>query len=99
NWRPIRPPPIWPGKTWRCWRPVPTSDEGRRNRWSVRPFQISGADFRPGKQFVPVTCHCDGTVHQHIAAMGKAKRLEGVLFDQQHGQAGVSVKVAYGAEN
>src|SRR4029079_17292605 len=57
-------------------------------------FEISGTDFGACQKLRAGARHGDATVHHDIGAMGELERMEGVLLDQEHGQALAGIELA-----
>src|SRR5262245_21301595 len=61
--------------------------------------EISGADLRIGKECSTASGKRDPAVDQNVAAMREPQRMEGVLLDQQHGDALLFVQLLYDSED
>ena len=62
-------------------------------------FEIGGAHLGPLQQLAAGAGQRDLAVDHDIAAVRELQRMEGVLLDQEHGEAVLRVEVADGAEN
>src|SRR5262249_36260954 len=57
-------------------------------------FEIGGADFGARQKLGARARHGDAAVHHDIGPMCQLERMEGILLDQEHGQALVGIEFA-----
>ncbi|EGE57986.1 hypothetical protein RHECNPAF_3500035 [Rhizobium etli CNPAF512] len=62
-------------------------------------FEIGGADLGIGEQFLAGAAHRHLAVHHHVGAMRQPECREGILLDQEHGEAFLLIELADRLEN